>query len=189
MQFTRLAIPDVVLIEPNRIGDARGSFVETFRQDRFTAEIGPVEFVQDNQSHSAARGTIRGLHFQREPRAQGKLVRVLGGAILDVAVDIRAGSPSFGRFVTAELSAQNGQQLWIPPGFLHGFCTLTEDVVLAYKVTDYYSPGHDAAVRWDDPAIGIPWPVNSADAVLSDKDRKAPLLQDAIDARLGSARG
>jgi dTDP-4-dehydrorhamnose 3,5-epimerase len=178
MLFTRLAIPDVVLIEPKRIGDARGSFTETFRQDRFTAEIGPVVFVQDNQSRSAQKGTIRGLHFQREPRAQGKLVRAISGAVLDVVVDIRAGSPSFGRFEAVELSAGNGRQLWIPPGFLHGFCTLTNDVELAYKVTDYYSPEHDAGVRWDDPDIAVPWPVDAAEAVLSDKDRKAPLLRD-----------
>jgi dTDP-4-dehydrorhamnose 3,5-epimerase len=178
MQFTRLAIPDVVLIEPKRIGDARGTFSETFRQDRFTAEVGPFVFVQDNQSRSALKGTIRGLHFQREPRAQGKLVRAISGAVLDVAVDIRAVSRSFGRFVTAELSAGNGHQLWVPPGFLHGFCTLTNDVELAYKVTDYYSPEHDAGVRWDDPDIGIPWPVDTSAAVLSEKDRKAPLLRD-----------
>jgi dTDP-4-dehydrorhamnose 3,5-epimerase len=178
MQFTRLAIPDVVLIEPKRLGDARGFFSETFRQDRFTAEIGPVTFVQDNQSRSALKGTIRGLHFQREPRAQGKLVRAISGVVLDVAVDIRAGSPSFGRFVAVELSADNGHQLWVPPGFLHGFCTLTNDVELAYKVTDYYSPEHDAGVRWDDPDIGIPWPVDTSAAVLSEKDRKAPLLRD-----------
>jgi dTDP-4-dehydrorhamnose 3,5-epimerase len=178
MQFTRLAIPDVVLIEPKRIGDARGTFSETFRQDRFTAEVGPFVFVQDNQSRSALKGTIRGLHFQREPRAQGKLVRAISGAVLDVAVDIRAGSPSFGRFVAAELSAGNGHQLWVPPGFLHGFCTLSDDVELAYKVTDYYSPEHDAGVRWDDPDIAVPWPVKAAEAVLSDKDRKAPLLRD-----------
>jgi dTDP-4-dehydrorhamnose 3,5-epimerase len=178
MLFTRLAIPDVVLIEPKRIGDARGSFSETFRQDRFTAEIGPVTFVQDNQSRSALKGTIRGLHFQREPRAQGKLVRAIRGAALDVAVDIRAGSPSFGRFEAVELSAENGHQLWMPPGFLHGFCTLSDDVELAYKVTDYYSPEHDAGVRWDDPDIGIPWPVDANAVVLSDKDRKAPLLRD-----------
>lgn len=178
MLFTRLAIPDLVLIEPRRIGDGRGSFTETFRQDRFAAEIGPVTFVQDNQSWSALKGTIRGLHFQREPRAQAKLVRVIRGAVLDVAVDIRTGSPSYGRFEAVELSAENARQLWIPPGFLHGFCTLTEDVELAYKVTDYYSPEHDAAVRWDDPDIGIPWPVGAAEAVLSDKDRKAPLLRE-----------
>jgi dTDP-4-dehydrorhamnose 3,5-epimerase len=178
MQFTRLAIPDVVLIEPKRIGDARGSFSETFRQDRFTAEIGPVTFVQDNQSRSALKGTIRGLHFQRAPRAQGKLVRAISGAVLDVAVDIRAGSPSFGRFVAVELSADNGHQLWVPPGFLHGFCTLSNDVELAYKVTDYYSPEHDSGVRWDDPDICIPWPVEASAAVLSDKDRKAPLLHE-----------
>ncbi len=178
MQFTRLAISDLVLIEPKRIGDARGSFSETFRQDHFTSEIGPFNFVQDNQSRSARKGTIRGLHFQREPRAQGKLVRAISGAVLDVAVDIRPGSSTYGRFEAVELSSDNGRQLWIPPGFLHGFCTLTDDVELAYKVTDYYSPEHDAGVRWDDPDIAIPWPVDASEAVLSDKDRKAPLLRD-----------
>jgi dTDP-4-dehydrorhamnose 3,5-epimerase len=178
MQFTRLAIPDVVLIEPKSIRDARGSFSETFRQDRFTAEIGPFAFVQDNQSRSTLKGTIRGLHFQREPRAQGKLVRAIRGAVLDVAVDIRAGSRSFGRYVAVELSAENGHQLWVPPGFLHGFCTLSDDVELAYKVTDYYSSEHDAGVRWDDPDIGVPWPVSATQAVLSDKDRNAPILSE-----------
>jgi dTDP-4-dehydrorhamnose 3,5-epimerase len=180
MLFTRLSIPDVVLIEPTRIRDARGSFSETFRQDRFTAEVGPFVFVQDNQSRSAMKGTIRGLHFQRAPRAQGKLVRAVSGAVLDVAVDIRVGSPSFGRFEAVELSVENGRQLWVPPGFLHGFCTLGDDVELAYKVTDYYSPEHDAGVRWDDPDIGIPWPVEASAAVLSDKDRKAPLLSELL---------
>jgi len=178
MQFTRLAIPDVVVIEPKRIGDSRGSFSEIFRLDRFTAEIGAVGFVQENQSRSALKGTIRGLHFQRERHAQGKLVRVTKGAVLDVAVDIRVGSPWFGKFEAVELAADSSRQLWVPPGFLHGFCTLTDNVELAYKVTAYYSPDHDAGVRWNDPDIGIPWPVDANEAVLSDRDRKAPMLRE-----------
>lgn len=178
MKIETLPIEGLLLIEPTRIGDARGFFSETFRADRFEEAAGPVRFVQDNHSASAARGTIRGLHFQKEPRAQGKLIRVTKGAIVDVAVDIRTGSPTYGKHVTVELSAENWRQFWVPAGFLHGFCTLVEDVEVIYKVTDYYSRDHDAGVRWDDPEIGITWPVSSAEARLSDKDRTAPLLRD-----------
>lgn len=178
MNISKLAIDGLLLIEPTKIGDARGFFSETFRADRFEAEAGPLAFVQDNQSLSAARGTIRGLHYQKAPRAQGKLIRVVSGAILDVAVDIRAGSPTFGRHVAVELSAANWRQLWVPPGFLHGFCTLADDTEVIYKVTDYYSREHDAGVRWNDPDIGVEWPVSEADATLSDKDRTAPLLRE-----------
>jgi dTDP-4-dehydrorhamnose 3,5-epimerase len=178
MKFERLAIDGLLLVTPGRIGDSRGFFSETFRMDRFEAEAGPVNFVQDNQSFSAARGTIRGLHYQKAPHAQGKLVRVLSGAILDVAVDIRKGSATFGRHVAVELSAANWAQLWIPPGFLHGFCTLTEDVAVFYKVTDFYTPASDAGVRWNDPDIGIRWPVAEAEAQLSARDQAAPLLRD-----------
>ncbi len=178
MIFTRLDIAGLALIEPSRLADERGFFSETFRADRFEAEIGPVRFVQDNHSRSAMRGTIRGLHFQRNPRAQGKLIRVTKGAILDVAVDIRTGSPTYGRFEAVELSADNWRQLWIPPGFLHGFCTLVDDVEVIYKVTDVYSCEHDAGVRWNDPAIGVPWPVCEQDAILSARDRTAPLLSE-----------
>lgn len=181
MKITPLSIPGLLLIEPTRIGDARGFFSETFRADLFEAAAGPVRFVQDNHSLSAARDTIRGLHFQKEPRAQGKLVRVIRGAILDVAVDIRKGSPTHGRHEAVELSGDNWRQLWIPAGFLHGFRTLVDNTEVAYKVTDYYSPEHDASVRWNDPDIGIDWGTTSADAQLSDKDRTAPLLRD-IDA-------
>ncbi|MGL5137658.1 MAG: dTDP-4-dehydrorhamnose 3,5-epimerase, partial [Beijerinckiaceae bacterium] len=155
MKFERFDIPDLLLIEPSRHGDERGFFSEVFRADLFEAEVGPVRFVQDNHSRSAARGTIRGLHFQKEPKAQGKLVRVTRGAILDVAVDIRQGSPTFGRHVAVELSESNWSQLWVPAGFLHGFCTLVDDVEVLYKVTCPYSREHDAGVRWNDPEIGI----------------------------------
>jgi dTDP-4-dehydrorhamnose 3,5-epimerase len=178
MKITTFAINGPLLIEPTRIGDSRGFFSETFRADRFEEAAGPLRFVQDNQSLSAKRGTIRGLHFQKDPRAQGKLVRVTRGAIFDVAVDVRAGSPSHGHHVAVELSEANWQQLWVPPGFLHGFCTLTDNTEVIYKVTDYYSREHDAGVRWNDPDIGIAWPVAEADATISDKDRLAPMLKD-----------
>lgn len=178
MKIETLSLEGVLLIEPGRIGDARGFFSETFRADRFEEAAGPVRFVQDNHSASAARGTIRGLHYQKQPKAQGKLIRVTKGAILDVAVDIRTGSPTFGQHVAVELSAENWRQLWVPPGFLHGFCTLVENVEVIYKVTEYYSRDHDAGVRWDDPDIGVAWPVSAGEAMLSDKDRVAPLLRD-----------
>lgn len=178
MNISTLAIDGLLLIEPTRIGDARGFFSETFRADRFEAAAGLVAFVQDNQSLSAARGTVRGLHYQKAPRAQGKLIRVVRGSILDVAVDIRHGSPTYGRHVAVELSAENWRQLWVPAGFLHGFCTLADDTEVIYKVTDYYSREHDAGVRWNDPDIGIAWPVAEAQAQLSDKDRTAPLLRE-----------
>lgn len=178
MKIDTFPIQGPLLVQPTKIGDHRGFFSETFRADRFEEAAGPVRFVQDNQSQSATKGTIRGLHFQKEPRAQGKLVRVTRGSILDVAVDIRMGSPTYGQYVAVELSADNWQQLWIPPGFLHGFATLTDDCEVIYKVTDYYSGEHDASVLWNDPAIGVPWPFSEDMAVLSDKDRTAPLLSE-----------
>ncbi|MCM2476074.1 dTDP-4-dehydrorhamnose 3,5-epimerase [Rhizobium sp. CG5] len=178
MQFERLAIADVILITPSRFGDSRGYFMESFRQDLFSENVGDFTFVQDNQSLSADRGTVRGLHFQLEPKAQGKLVRCIAGAIRDVAVDIRVGSPSFGQHVAAELSEANGSMLWIPPGFAHGFCTLTENTLVSYKVTDYYSPAHDRGLLWNDPALAINWPVEDNIVVLSEKDRRQPRLAD-----------
>ncbi|MGG7519469.1 dTDP-4-dehydrorhamnose 3,5-epimerase [Allorhizobium undicola] len=176
MQFEPLKIPDVVLITPKRFGDARGFFMETFKASLFESEVGPFIFVQDNRSFSAETGTVRGLHFQLDPRAQGKLVSCTAGALLDVAVDIRKGSPTYGQYVSAELTADNACQLWVPPGFAHGFCTLTPDTVISYKVTDYYSPEHDRGLLWNDPALGIDWPVEEGKAVLSDKDQKQPPL-------------
>jgi len=178
MLFERTAIPDVVLITPAKIEDTRGYFMETFRVDLFEAEVGRFPLIQENRSFSVEVGTVRGLHFQLEPRAQGKLVSCTAGALLDIAVDIRNGSPTYGKFVTARLSADNACQLWVPVGFAHGFCTLTPDTVITYKVTDYYSPEHDRGLLWDDPAIGINWPVEPGKAVLSDKDRKQPRLTD-----------
>ncbi len=178
MQFDRFDIPDLVLVTPKRIGDERGWFSEVFREDLFRAQAGGVSFVQHNQSYSRPKGTVRGLHFQLEPKAQGKLVRCTRGAVLDVAVDLRSSSPTFGQHVAVELSAENGRQVWIPAGFAHGFCTLTEDCELAYMVTDYYSAPHDRGVLWNDPDLAIAWPVTDADAILSDKDRRQPRLRD-----------
>lgn len=182
MHFERTSIPDVVIIEPKKFGDSRGYFMETFRQSLFSEQVGPFDFVQDNQSLSAEVGTVRGLHFQLDPKAQGKLVRCIGGALLDVAVDIRKGSPTFGKHVAVELTAENGRQLWVPPGFAHGFCTLLPNTEISYKVTNYYSAEHDRGLKWDDPALGIDWPLDAEKAMLSDKDRKQPLL-----AELGEA--
>lgn len=176
MQFERLAIPDLVLVTPRRHGDARGWFSEVFREDLFRAAVGDIRFVQHNQSHSQPRGTVRGLHFQLAPRAQGKLVRCPRGRVLDVAVDLRSSSPTFGRHLALELSADDGRQLWIPPGFAHGFCTLEDDCEIAYLVTDYYSPEHDRGIAWNDPALGIAWPVAADEAVLSPKDARQPSI-------------
>lgn len=178
MNLKRLAIPEVVEITPKRHGDDRGYFSETFRQDWFSANVADVVFVQENQSLSRKLGTVRGLHFQSEPFAQGKLVRCSAGAIFDVAVDIRSGSPTFGRWVAATLSAEEGKQLWIPAGFLHGFCTLSADVVVSYRVTNYYSAECDKGVRWDDPDIAIEWPAAADVSTLSPKDGKQPALKD-----------
>ncbi|KTS12074.1 dTDP-4-dehydrorhamnose 3,5-epimerase [Methylobacterium radiotolerans] len=178
MDVIETEIPDVKRIVLKRFGDARGWFSETFRADTLARAGITTPFVQDNQSFSAPQGTVRGLHFQIAPRAQAKLIRVLQGAILDVAVDIRSDSPTYGKYVAVTLDAENGEQLYIPHGFAHGFCTLTPDVMVAYKVDAYYSPEHDRALFWNDPAIGIPWPVSGEAAILSDKDRRAPKLAD-----------
>jgi len=176
VRFEGMTIDDVILITPKKFGDPRGYFIETFRADIFESAIGLFTFVQDNRSYSAEAGTVRGLHFQIHPHAQGKLVSCSSGAILDVAVDIRAGSPTYGKFVAVELSAENALQLWLPPGFAHGFCTLVANTVVTYKVTDYYSAEHDRGLLWNDPALGIEWPVAADKAILSEKDRRQPTL-------------
>lgn len=178
MQFDRFEIAGPVEITPRRIGDARGWFAETFRADAFAEAVGPFSFVQDNESLSARAGTVRGLHFQTAPFVQGKLVRCVAGAIFDVAVDLRHDSPGYGRWVAVELTPEKGNQLWIPPGFAHGFCTLKPDSVVSYKVTAPYSHPNDRGVAWDDPAIGIAWPAEAQLETLSDKDRRQPLLAD-----------
>ncbi|WP_136644805.1 dTDP-4-dehydrorhamnose 3,5-epimerase [Tabrizicola sp. YIM 78059] len=176
MQIEPTRLPGVLVLNPNRQFDARGWFSETWNASRM-AEAGlDLTFVQDNHSFSAAKGTLRGLHFQRPPRAQDKLVRCSRGAILDVAVDIREGSATYGRWVAVELTADNGRQLLVPRGFLHGFLTLIDDTEVQYKCTDFYSPDHDGAVRWDDPALGIDWGISAP--ILSDKDARAPLLSE-----------
>ena len=182
MDFERTALPDVAVITPRRFGDERGFFSEVFSTRGFAAAFGDWTFVQDNHSWSAAVGTIRGLHFQTPPHAQGKLVRVTRGRVLDVAVDIRRTSPTFGLHIAVELSAANWKQAWIPPGFAHGFCTLEPDTEVIYKVTAFYAPTHDLGLAFDDPALGSAWPVGSEAAVLSDKDRKHPRLRDLADA-------
>ena len=178
MNLEHLAISEVIKIIPVRFGDHRGYFCEVFKDDWFRGHVADVSFVQDNQSLSAAKGTVRGLHFQLEPFGQGKLVRCIKGAIFDVAVDIRAGSPTYGQWVGAELSADNGAQLWIPVGFAHGFATLEPDTIIHYKVTAPYSAKDDRGLLWNDPDIAIDWPVDGADAVLSDKDKAQPRLAD-----------
>ena len=178
MDITSLELAEVKLLTPRHIGDERGFFAETFRADIFSERVGDFNFVQDNESLSARKGTIRGLHFQSQPHAQGKLVRCTAGALFDVAVDIRRGSPTSGQWVSETLTPENGKQLWIPPGFAHGFCSIEPDTVICYKVTGYYSAECDRGLRWDDPAIGIAWP-DVADAdTLSPKDRQQPLLAD-----------
>ncbi len=171
-----LALDGVILVRPKKIGDARGYFLESFNARSF-AEAGiTTTFIQDNQSLSVQPGTIRGLHFQTPPEPQAKLVRVLKGSIFDVAVDLRQGSKTYGKWCAATLTADGAEQLFIPRGFAHGFCTLVPDVEVAYKVDGYYAPQCDAGLRWDDPDIGIEWPVEPGKAVLSDKDQNAPLL-------------
>lgn len=177
MEFVSFpGIDGVKLITPKIFRDARGFFSETYNAQTLQSLGLTATFVQDNQSLSVAKGVVRGLHFQIPTRAQGKLVRVTRGSILDVAVDIREGSPSFGKHVAVELSAANWSQLWVPEGFAHGFCTLEPNTEVVYKVTDYYSPDHDRGIKWDDPALAIPWPITALEAIVSDKDQKQPLL-------------
>jgi dTDP-4-dehydrorhamnose 3,5-epimerase len=176
MRIETLEIPELKLIVAKRFEDTRGHFQEVWSDRAFRENVADVTFVQDNLSFSIKKGTLRGLHFQRPPRAQGKLVQVLQGAILDVAVDIRCASPTYGHHSIIRLDAEEGAQLWIPDGFLHGFCTLEDETVVFYKVTDYYSPEHDAGVIWNDPDLGINWPMDTV--VLSEKDQKLPWLRD-----------
>ena len=181
MKATRTAIPDVVLLEPKVFGDARGFFLESFNQRVFHEATGAdVKFVQDNHSRSA-RGVLRGLHYQLK-QPQGKLVRVVRGSVFDVAVDIRRSSPTFGRWVGVELSEQNQHQLWVPAGFAHGFLVLSESADFLYKTTEYYAPEHERCIAWNDPAIGVEWPLAAtalAAPLLSNKDAAAPALGQA----------
>jgi dTDP-4-dehydrorhamnose 3,5-epimerase len=173
-----LSIPDVKIIRPKKHGDARGFFSETFSQKALADAGIDLAFVQDNHAFSAAQGTVRGLHFQTPPFAQDKLIRVTRGAIFDVAVDLRRGSPTYGRHVTAVISAEAWNQILIPKGFAHGLLTLEPNTEVLYKVTNYYSPAHDLGLLWNDPALGIAWPGAEADAILSAKDKVQPRLAD-----------
>lgn len=178
MDVIQTDIPEVVIIEPRLFEDERGYFFESFSEREFFSKVREVRFVQDNESRSSY-GVLRGLHFQKPPYAQSKLVRVIKGAVLDVAVDIRKGSPTFGRHVAVELSEDNHRQIFIPRGFAHGFAVLTEDVVLQYKCDNFYAPQSEGAIAWDDPDLAIAWRIPSDKVVLSEKDRKHPCLKDA----------
>ena len=174
--FHPLAIPEVVLVEPQRFGDARGFFMETYQYETFAANNISLNFVQDNHSRSA-HGVLRGLHFQKDPHAQGKLLKAVVGEIFDVAVDIRRGSPTFGQWVGEILSAENGRLLYVPPGFAHGFCVLSETADIIYKTTNYYHPKIEKGIIWNDPQIGAEWPI--ANPLLSTRDQTQPSLSEA----------
>lgn len=179
MQVEPLAIPEILLIRPRRHRDDRGVLAEVFRADVLAAHGVDARFVQENQVLSPDRGVLRGLHFQAPPRAQGKLVRCLRGAVQDVAVDIRAASPSFGRHVAVTLTEAAGEQLWIPPGFAHGYLTLEPGCEVVYKMSDYYDLASEQGIAWDDPALAIDWRLDGGRPILSDKDRRLPRLADA----------
>jgi dTDP-4-dehydrorhamnose 3,5-epimerase len=173
----RLSIPDVILIRVRKFSDSRGHFLETFRESHF-AELGvECDFVQDNQAFSAQAGTIRGLHLQVPPHAQAKLVRVLRGAIYDVAVDLRRGSSTYGKWCGARLTADNGEQIFVPRGFAHGYCTLEPETVVAYKVDAYYAPHSEAGLIWNDPDLGIDWTIPASSVLVSEKDGRLPPLR------------
>ncbi len=175
-QFQKLSLPGLVLVETRRFEDPRGFFRMTWQESPFRQAGIPQRFVQSNLSHSV-KGTLRGLHFQKPPAAQGKLLAVLAGEVYDVAVDLRKGSPTFGKWAAETLSANNGRMLWVPEGFAHGFCVTSPEATVLYQVTGEYAPDLDRGLRWDDPALAIPWPVERP--LLSDKDARLPLLKDA----------
>ena len=174
--FEPLTIPDIILITPQKFGDSRGFFVETYHYEQFAANGIDVHFVQDNHSRSA-QGVLRGLHYQLNPMAQGKLLRVVQGEIFDVAVDIRLNSPTYGQWVGEILSAENGRMLYVPPGFAHGFCVMSQSADLLYKVSELYSPEHERGIAWNDPALKIEWPVQNP--TLSARDTDSPTLAEA----------
>ena len=180
MKVIKTAIEDVVIIEPDVFGDSRGYFFESYSQKKFDEQVRPVRFVQDNESKSKY-GVLRGLHFQKGKDAQSKLVRVVKGRVLDVAVDIRKGSPTFGKYVAVELTEDNHRQLFVPRGFAHGFSVLSEEVIFQYKCDNLYAPESEGAVAWNDPNIGIDWQLPAEDVLLSAKDSAHPMLKDATD--------
>lgn len=178
MNVIKTILPGVVIIEPRVFGDNRGYFFESFSQKEFEEKVCKTTFIQDNESRSV-KGVLRGLHFQKPPHCQSKLVRVVEGEVLDVAVDIRKGSPTFGKYVSVLLSSENKRQVFIPRGFAHGFVVLSETATFQYKCDNYYAPQSEGSVRWDDPAIAIDWQINPAETLLSEKDKVSPLLKDA----------
>jgi dTDP-4-dehydrorhamnose 3,5-epimerase len=178
MEFKETSIKGVYLIEPKVFNDARGYFFEAWKQAEFNEKIGKVDFIQDNESKSS-RGVLRGLHYQKGEWSQAKLVRVIKGCVLDVAVDIRHSSPTFGQHVMAELSEDNKHQFFIPRGFAHGFLVLSDEAIFTYKVDNVYAPQAEAGIRWNDPALGIHWPIDGMEILTSEKDMKQPLLKDA----------
>lgn len=180
MNVIKTDIQGVVIVEPKVFGDHRGYFFESFSEKDFAEAVGEVKFVQDNESKSSY-GVLRGLHFQKPPHAQAKLVRVVKGRVLDVAVDLRKGSPTFGKHVAVELTEENHRQLFIPRGFAHGFAVLSDEAVFQYKCDNYYAPQSEGSVLWNDPDIGIEWGIPSEDVMLSEKDRNAALLKDLGD--------
>ena len=180
MKVIKTAIEDVVIIEPDVFGDARGYFFESYSQKKFDEQVRPVKFVQDNESKSKY-GVLRGLHFQKGKDAQSKLVRVVKGRVLDVAVDIRKGSPTFGKYVAVELTEDNHRQLFVPRGFAHGFSVLSEEAIFQYKCDNLYAPQSEGAIAWNDPDINIDWQLPAEDVLLSVKDSAHPMLKDATD--------
>ncbi|WP_299006441.1 dTDP-4-dehydrorhamnose 3,5-epimerase [uncultured Tenacibaculum sp.] len=177
MIFTKTAIPEVVIIEPKVFGDHRGYFFESFNQKEFEENNGKINFVQDNESKSSF-GVLRGLHFQKPPYVQAKLVRCIKGKVLDVVVDVRKHSSSYGKHIAVELSEENKKQLFIPRGFAHGFVTLSEEAIFAYKVDNWYAPEYDAGIIWNDPTLNIDWKINPEDVMLSSKDQQLPTFKD-----------
>lgn len=178
MEFKKTAIEDVYVIEPRVFNDARGYFFEAWKKEEFEAHIGAVNFIQDNESKSAY-GVLRGLHYQKGELSQAKLVRVISGRVLDVAVDLRRSSATFGQHVAVELSGDNKRQFFIPRGFAHGFLVLSQEAVFTYKVDNVYAPQAEAGIRWDDPELGLQWPISPDEVQTSEKDRKLPFLKDA----------
>ncbi len=178
MEYRETEIEGVYIIEPRVFSDARGYFMEAWKESEFTAHVGPVHFIQDNESKSGY-GVLRGLHYQKGAASQAKLVRVIKGRVVDVAVDLRRSSPTFGRHVMVELSDENKRQLFIPRGFAHGFLVLSDEAVFTYKVDNPYAPQEDAGIRWDDPELAIEWPIDPHEVQTSEKDLKQPLLRDA----------
>lgn len=179
MNYTETSIKGVYVIEPKVFNDSRGYFFECFRQAEFEAHVGPIRFVQENESMSS-RGVLRGLHYQKGASSQAKLVRVIKGRVLDVAVDIRRSSPTFGQHVAVELSDENKLQFFIPRGFAHGFLVLSDEAIFTYKVDNVYAPQDEASIRWDDPQLKIAWPTEGLELLLSDKDLRAPMMKDAV---------